>query len=29
VFWLDVVVTTLPTGRREPMIGRTPAFQVL
>jgi hypothetical protein len=29
VFWLDVVVTTLPTGRREPMIGRSPAFQVL
>jgi hypothetical protein len=29
VFWLDVVVTTRPTGRREPMIGRSPAFQVL
>jgi hypothetical protein len=29
VLWLDVVVTTLPTGRREPMIGRSPAFQVL
>jgi hypothetical protein len=29
VFWLDVVVTTVPTGRREPMIGRSPAFQVL
>jgi len=29
VFWLDVVVTTLPTGRREPMIGRSPAFKVL
>jgi hypothetical protein len=29
VFWLDVVVTTAPTGRREPMIGRSPAFQVL
>ncbi|WP_203925767.1 hypothetical protein [Virgisporangium ochraceum] len=28
VFWLDVVVTTLPTGRREPMIGRSPAFLV-
>ncbi|GAA0908925.1 hypothetical protein [Virgisporangium aurantiacum] len=29
VFWLDVVLTTAPTGRREPMIGRSPAFQVL
>lgn len=29
VFWLDVVVTTRPTGRREPMIGRSPAFLVL
>lgn len=28
VFWLDVVVTTLPTGRREPMIGRSAAFLV-
>jgi hypothetical protein len=29
VFWLDVVLTTAPTGRREPMIGRSPAFLVL
>jgi hypothetical protein len=29
VFWLDVVVTTRPTGLREPMIGRSAAFQVL
>jgi hypothetical protein len=29
VFWLDVVVTTAPTGRREPMIGRSAAFKVL
>jgi hypothetical protein len=29
VFWLDVVVITRPTGRREPMIGRSAAFQVL
>lgn len=28
VFWLDVVLTTAPTGRREPMIGRSPAFLV-
>ena len=28
VFWLDVVVTTHPTGRREPMIGRSGAFLV-
>jgi hypothetical protein len=29
VFWLDVVVVTRPTGRREPMIGRSAAFLVL
>ena len=29
MFWLDVVVITRPTGLREPMIGRSAAFQVL